>query len=169
MTREEAIELLSKYKQESEEDYWVKRAEALGMAIEALQTEQLKESQENFNKDSETESMLNADLISRQAESCEDAIRRQAAIDELVRWGAIPEYNEAEKNILACCIGMLSTLPSVQPTQKIGKWVGIDEYPYEDWECNCCGMVVITGCSDVNPYDEYKYCPNCGTKMEEGD
>ena len=39
MTREVAIELLSKYKQESEEDYWVKRAEALGMAIEALQTE----------------------------------------------------------------------------------------------------------------------------------
>lgn len=30
--------------------------------------EAIKESQERFNKDSETESMLNADLVSRQAQ-----------------------------------------------------------------------------------------------------
>lgn len=36
MTREEAIEILKIYKEESEEDYWVKRAKALEMAIEAL-------------------------------------------------------------------------------------------------------------------------------------
>lgn len=52
-----------------------------------------------------------------------DCISRQAAIDELVRWGAIPEYNEAEKNILACCIGMLSTLPSVQPKSEDAKFL----------------------------------------------
>ena len=39
MTREEAIEILKKYKDESEEDYWVKRAEALGMAIESLESQ----------------------------------------------------------------------------------------------------------------------------------
>lgn len=36
MTREEAIEILKKYKTESEEDYYVKRVEALEMAIKAL-------------------------------------------------------------------------------------------------------------------------------------
>ena len=36
MTREEAIEILKTYKEESEEDYWVMRAKALGMAISAL-------------------------------------------------------------------------------------------------------------------------------------
>jgi len=39
MTREEAIEILAKYKQESEEDYYVSRAEALDMAIKALEEE----------------------------------------------------------------------------------------------------------------------------------
>ena len=37
MTREEAIEILKKYKDESEEDYYVRRAKALGLAIEALE------------------------------------------------------------------------------------------------------------------------------------
>ena len=37
MTKEEAIELLQKYKEESEEDYYVRRAKALDMAIEALE------------------------------------------------------------------------------------------------------------------------------------
>ena len=37
MTREEAIELLQKYKEESEEDYYIRRAEALEMAIKALE------------------------------------------------------------------------------------------------------------------------------------
>lgn len=37
MTREEAIEILKVYKEESEEDYWVMRAKALDIAIKALQ------------------------------------------------------------------------------------------------------------------------------------
>ncbi len=37
MTREEAIEILKIYKEESEEDYWVMRAKALDIAIKALQ------------------------------------------------------------------------------------------------------------------------------------
>ena len=37
MTREEAINILEGYKYESEEDYYIKRAEALEMAIEALE------------------------------------------------------------------------------------------------------------------------------------
>ena len=36
MTREEAIEILKIYKSESEENYYVKRARALDMAIKAL-------------------------------------------------------------------------------------------------------------------------------------
>ena len=42
-------------------------------------------------------------------------IDRQAAIDELVRWGKIPEYGESERNMIACTIGMLSSLPSAEP------------------------------------------------------
>ena len=37
MTNEETMEILLKYKEESKEDYYVKRAEALDMAIKAVE------------------------------------------------------------------------------------------------------------------------------------
>lgn len=37
MTNQEAIEILKKYKDESEEDYYIKRAEALDRAIKVLE------------------------------------------------------------------------------------------------------------------------------------
>ena len=43
-----------------------------------------------------------------------DLIKRQAAINELVRWGKIPGYSRGERNVIACVIGMLDTLPSAQ-------------------------------------------------------
>ena len=55
-------------------------------------------------------------------------------------------------------------MPSV--TQKSGKWIGIDEEPHEDYECSCCGYVVSTFTANIEPHTEYKYCPNCGAKME---
>ena len=47
----------------------------------------------------------------------DDLISRQAAIDELVRWGKIPDYSDKEKILIGAVIGMLSSLPSVQPEQ----------------------------------------------------
>lgn len=44
-----------------------------------------------------------------------DYIEKQAAIDELVRWGKIPDYSDKEKILIGAVIGMLSSLPSVQP------------------------------------------------------
>lgn len=45
----------------------------------------------------------------------DDMISRKAAIDELVRWGRIPDYNDGEKIVIGAAIGMISSLPSVQP------------------------------------------------------
>ncbi len=63
MTREEAIEILKKYKEESEEDYYVKRAGALEMAIEALETR-----------------------------FCEDTISRQEVLKQINCWIGGGEY-----------------------------------------------------------------------------
>ena len=41
-------------------------------------------------------------------------IDRDEAINELVRWGKIQDYSEGERNVIACVIGMLDTLPSEQ-------------------------------------------------------
>lgn len=54
----------------------------------------------------------------------DDLISRKEAIDELVRWGELPDYNEGERNVIACVIGMLSSLPSVQPEQS---WIPVSE------------------------------------------
>ena len=43
-----------------------------------------------------------------------DTISRQGAIDELVRWDKISDYNDGERNMIACCIAMLSALPTAQ-------------------------------------------------------
>ena len=43
-----------------------------------------------------------------------DLIKRQAAINELVRWGKVPGYSRGERNVIACVISMLDTLPSEQ-------------------------------------------------------
>ena len=50
---------------------------------------------------------------------------------------------------------------------KTGHWIGIDEEPHEDFECDVCGYVCSTFTANIKPSDEYKYCPNCGVKMQE--
>jgi rubrerythrin len=41
-------------------------------------------------------------------------------------------------------------------TVKRGKW--INQSPF-DWKCSVCGY-------EVEQYIHFKYCPNCGAKME---
>ena len=49
--------------------------------------------------------------------------------------------------------------------RKRGCWVGIDDEPYETYECDVCGAVYDTV---GNTWDLPNYCPNCGAKMTEG-
>lgn len=65
-------------------------------------------------------------------------------------------------------LAMLEGLPPVTPKQRTSVWVGIDQEPHETWECGLCGFVIDgSGCIDPEEYrDIYKYCPNCGAKME---
>ena len=49
---------------------------------------------------------------------------------------------------------------------KTGNWVGIDDYPYEDWECNACGFLLL---GDDKAPKWANYCPNCGARMENKD
>lgn len=50
---------------------------------------------------------------------------------------------------------------------KTGHWMAIDEEPHEDYECDKCGYVVSTYTANIEPHTEYRFCPNCGAKMEE--
>ena len=46
-----------------------------------------------------------------------------------------------------------------------GSWVGIDDFPHEDWECTNCGYIIY-GDDDIR---DLHYCPNCGARMDEDD
>lgn len=56
---------------------------------------------------------------------------------------------------------------ALEQEPKTGHWIGIDEEPHEDYECDKCGYVVSTYSANIEPHTEYKFCPNCGCHMVE--
>jgi hypothetical protein len=162
MTREEAIEAITRLSISSFRSGKTYLSEALTMAIQALQTEQLKESQENFNKDYARESMLKDALI-----------RRQAVDDYISQLLSGYLYDEERERLEQFCAWLWDELPSVQPTQKVGHWeyMQYDANPkIGNWHCSECGRIVFLLKSQK--YGEtplYDYCPWCGAKMEEGE
>lgn len=44
-----------------------------------------------------------------------------------------------------------------------GVWIGIDQYPHEEWECSNCGNIINTYIQDE--LEEHKYCHKCGAEM----
>ena len=81
------------------------------------------------------------------------------------------QYNEAWQDALDRAEGAIGDLPSVQPERKRGKW----EYHSnpnirggmnpEDAYCSVCGFHTCT--SEVNNFDDYNFCPNCGADMRQ--
>ena len=102
-----------------------------------------------------------AELIQRQptVEPCEDAINRQAALNELEHLrelSADGEMIEADDVLTT-----LTFLPSVQPQRKRGKWLSDEEDTALGMEGHC------SECCCCTPNTRFKYCPNCGAEMEE--
>ena len=60
---------------------------------------------------------------------------------------------------------LLSNISSDKFKQS-GTWVGLDEFPHEDWECSACGGVILD--KSEQEIARYKYCPYCGARMGEG-
>ena len=111
----------------------------------------------------------------------DDLISRQDAIDAL--WKALYEYEDkTEKqfqesedldvgdwiehrifvqNMSDIDRQTILNLPSAQPEPKKGTWVGVDDEPYDDWECDRFGEIVTDCGWDVFP----NFCPNCGADM----
>ena len=112
----------------------------------------------------------------------DDLISRQAAIEAMRE---LPhEYNTKEQRArtggIAACQTIIRELPSVQP--KTGHWIedaktyygelkkrslGVDEYtPYFTDDIACSECLAKYSVLD-NETQFFKYCPNCGAKMEE--
>ncbi len=137
MTREEAIIRLKEGEPFSE-IYNPVWDEALDMAIKALEQE-----------------------------PCEDAISRQAVLEQTYNWSK-DEFLRVT-NPFDYLRKRINDLPSVNPQKpKTGHWVYDDEY--SDWidvtyKCSCCGREIIMPYAERNNlYSNYPYC-HCGLKM----
>jgi len=93
--------------------------------------------------------------VTPKQQPCDDCISRQKVVKLLsYDWATRPAHKAVES---------VRNLPSVTPKEKTGCWIGIDEEPHEDWECDNCGFVIW---ADEN-IEKFHYCPNCGRKMIE--
>ena len=56
----------------------------------------------------------------------------------------------------------IDSVPTIEaePVRR-GRWIGIDDYPYESWECDQCGCIY-----EEMPSWVPNFCPNCGARME---
>ena len=101
--------------------------------------------------------------------TCGDAISRQAAI-EAIEALQLPIMREASSCYQFKFSGMseakeaVVNLPSVTPQQRTGRWIQKEEEgdaePFIIWECSECH------CVDEDGKPSYKYCPQCGARME---
>lgn len=104
-------------------------------------------------------------------EPCEDAISRQALLDEINRIGikAFETYNDYSR-----LFDFVDTLPPVTPQPKTGnwEWVQYDSNPnIGNWHCSECNRIVCGAIKNAaNPiFYAYNYCPNCGARMVESE
>ena len=75
----------------------------------------------------------------------------------------VDNYDDAED--MATAIRKGTPLPSAEPERKVGKWYLLDECANEGWYCDQCHKKVFK-VDFSNTMRKYKFCPNCGAKME---
>lgn len=177
MTNKEAIAILEEVKTIDDSMYQYNPAylEALEIAIKALEQEPIviNEIPKDYKYDTETEDFLvyrhkytgNEIHIERpvpryklEQELCENAVDRDTIIREMEK-----RHKEGD----AITLGYIKNLPSVTPKQRTGKWVK-DKNLYKCTACNeLCTQAGWASCiSKEQIYKAFKYCPNCGAKME---
>lgn len=86
-----------------------------------------------------------------------DALRDKIIQRTIEEDTEFPEYDWGTG--LSIAKDILERTPTVDAVPvRHGHWVGIDDEPYEVWECDRCGYT-------YESEHRYNYCPNCGAKM----
>ena len=80
-----------------------------------------------------------------------DLISREAALDAI-------EWTWAGK----AAFDAIKALPSALPERKAGRWIETKHDLYDYFICSECRSGFTDGF-------QFRYCPNCGAKMEEDD
>ena len=115
------------------------------------------------------EHILDAVAKGKPVEECEDCVSLDAVIDVFDTWWA---HNHESDNAIEILEDKLNALPPVTPAEKVGhwEWVQYDSNPnIGNWHCSECRSIVIEYVSKEKKGDIplYKYCPQCGCKIQE--
>lgn len=175
MTREEAIEVLS---QDLPCEHDTDLIEALKIAIRALEQEPSgdcisRQALQEWIKDKSFGDIVVASehnfdcLPPVKPQLCEDAISRQALLDDLGmsektrKWGG--DHSGYNTMMLYEIQDVIESQPSVKPLEKTGHWKRISMDKYSEhakywYRCDRCGKDNL-GNTD--------WCPNCGCRMVE--
>ncbi len=113
------------------------------------------------------ENALDMAIEALEQEPCEDCISRKAVLEYIE--GSEAELGHSTENELVC--QDIKEFPPVTPQPKIGKWewVQYDCNPkIGNWHCSECRSIVIECVSkkEKGSIPLYRYCPQCGAKME---
>lgn len=85
---------------------------------------------------------------------CEDAVSRQAVLEQINCWIGSGEYRYT--NATDYLNKRIKALPPVRPQEQTGKW----KFVCQHWrKCSECGF-------SHKFAEDWKYCPNCGARME---
>ena len=120
-----------------------------------------------LNEEGKTASRMAIEALScSEFPNSSDTISRQAAID------AINSIDNLDAKARGGIYFKLMGLPSAQPKPKTGHWITLDSDSerYEDIKCPFCGHTFTVDaerwCDIGFIKEDFKFCPNCGTKME---
>ena len=69
------------------------------------------------------------------------------------------------KRLEEICELAIKALEQTELNRKTGKWHLLDECANEGWYCDQCHKKVFKA-DFSNTMRKYKFCPNCGAKME---
>lgn len=86
---------------------------------------------------------------------CEDCISRKEAL-KMMDWGWKKGIYPSNK---------IAALPSVTPAEKVRRWIGVDDGMFDYAFCSLCGHDTGETLEYATKY--FRYCPNCGAKMQE--
>jgi hypothetical protein len=63
----------------------------------------------------------------------------------------------------------IEALPTIEPEVRHGRWNRVRTAGVISvWKCSECDSTITENSSSTNPANHYKFCYNCGAKMDEG-
>ena len=129
------------------------REEIIKSALKFLVLKQKEQGSWGYSDRNDNEISWDKVLEWLEKQPCGDLISREDAKNVLANLGiSIEDYWE----------DAIDGLPPVEPERNTGKWLLTIE-DWNRWTCSECGFSKRT---DIHVSLGYKFCPNCGAKME---